>query len=71
MVGKSNDCPVLRPSRKEFSKPFTDFVGGYFKQNPDVPIIRVIPPPDYRPRKTGYPSNLRIDTPIEQNVGLS
>lgn len=67
MVGK--ECPVLRPSRKEFSVPFADFVSSYFRENPDVPIIKVIPPEGYKPRSTEYPTTgLRIETPIEQNV---
>ena len=67
MVGKSN-VPVLRPSRKDFSKPFTDYISSYFSKHPDVPIIKVVPPAGYRPRRTRYPIDLRIDTPIQQNV---
>ena len=68
MVGKSHDCPVLRPSRKEFLAPFTEYISNYFKENPDVPVIKVVPPQGYRPRHTEYPTDLRIDTPIQQNV---
>ncbi|KAL3133396.1 hypothetical protein ABBQ38_007265 [Trebouxia sp. C0009 RCD-2024] len=67
MVGKK-ECPVLRPSRKEFSIPFADYVSTYFRNNPDVPIIKVIPPEGYKPRSTEYPAGLRIEVPIEQNV---
>ena len=49
-------------------KTITDYVSDYFRDNPDVPIIKVIPPQGYRPRNTEYPTDLRIDTPIQQNV---
>lgn len=68
MVGKADECPVLRPSRKEFSRPFADVVSKYFREHPDVPMIKVIPPAGYRPRTTAYPSDLVIETPIQQNV---
>ena len=43
-------------------------MSDYFRDNPDVPIIKVVPPQGYRPRSTEYPIDLRIDTPIQQNV---
>ena len=69
MVGK--ECPVLRPSRKEFSKPFAEYVSAYFRKNPDTPMVKVIPPEGYKPRSSEYPTGLRIETPIQQNVRWS
>jgi hypothetical protein len=31
-------------------------------------MVKVIPPKGYTPRKAQYPTDLRIDTPIEQRV---
>ena len=68
MPGDSNCCPVLRPTKAQFSRPFANYVSDYFRKNPEVPIIKVVPPKGFAPRKTPYPSDLKIDTPIEQKV---
>ena len=65
----SKSCPVLRPTKAQFSRPFVNYVSEYFRKNPDVPIVKVIPPKGYAPRRSPYPTDLRIDTPIEQRVG--
>ncbi|DBA74353.1 TPA: hypothetical protein ACH3X1_011126 [Trebouxia sp. C0004] len=64
----SNCCPVLRPTKAQFSRPFVSFVSEYFRKNPEAPMVKVIPPKGYTPRKAQYPTDLRIDTPIEQRV---
>ncbi|KAL0055078.1 hypothetical protein WJX82_006712 [Trebouxia sp. C0006] len=64
----SNCCPVLRPTKAQFSRPFESFVSEYFRKNPEVPMVKVIPPKGYTPRKAEYPTDLKIDTPIEQRV---
>ena len=61
-------CPVLRPTKAQFSKPFKEFMASYFNKHPDVAIVKVIPPAGYVPRKSQYPTDLKIDAPIEQRV---
>lgn len=66
----TDECPVLRPSKAQFNKPFLTFVSDYFKKNPDVPVIKVVPPKGYRPRQSGYnQDDTMIEVPIEQRVG--
>lgn len=65
----SDGCPVLRPSKAQFDKPFLNYVSDYFKKNPEVPVIKVVPPKGYKPRRGPYDMDRTvIDTPIEQRV---
>jgi len=34
-------CPVLRPTRKEFERPFEEFVAEVFAKDPDLPMFKV------------------------------
>lgn len=63
-------CPVLRPNRAEFSRPFVQYVEEAFKANPDAPMLKVVPPKGWTPRTEPFPSldSLRISTPIKQHV---
>ena len=65
----SDGCPVLRPSKAQFDKPFLNYVSDFFKKNPEVPVIKVVPPKGYKPRQGPYDMDLTvIETPIEQRV---
>ena len=65
----SDGCPVLRPSKAQFDKPFLNYVSDFFKKNPEVPVIKVVPPKGYKPRRGPYDMDLTvIETPIEQRV---
>lgn len=63
-------CPVLRPTRAEFSRPFSQYVEEAFKIHPDAPMLKVVPPKGWTPRTEPFPSldKLRISTPIKQHV---
>ena len=66
---KTDGCPVLRPSKAQFDKPFLIYVSDYFKKNPEVPVIKVVPPKGYKPRPGPYDMDRTvIETPIEQRV---
>ena len=64
------ECPVLHPTREEFSVPFCDYVRKICKENPDFAVIKVIPPAGWSPRKGPLPdlSDIKINTPILQYV---
>uniref|UniRef100_A0A7S0S4F7 JmjC domain-containing protein n=1 Tax=Chlamydomonas leiostraca TaxID=1034604 RepID=A0A7S0S4F7_9CHLO len=65
-----NWCPVYRPTRAEFERPFTEYVGRIFREHPELPMFKVVPPAGWRPRKGSYPDlkTMRINTPIRQHV---
>lgn len=66
---ETDACPILRPTKAQFEKPFLKFASDYFLKNPNVPIIKVIPPTGFKARSKAYDlDNLTIDTPIEQRV---
>jgi hypothetical protein len=65
-------CPLLRPTKEDFSRPFVEYVEQVFKDHPDSPCFRVAPPGGYTPRKeSGYPApqTVQLNTPIRQQVG--
>jgi jumonji domain-containing protein 2 len=64
-------CPLLHPTKEEFARPFVDFVEKVFKEHPDWPCFRVVPPKGYTPRKGSLPPtrSVQINTPIRQHVG--
>jgi hypothetical protein len=37
-------CPVMRPTRAEFQKPFMEYVAGVFAKDPDLPMFKVCVP---------------------------
>lgn len=63
-------CPTLRPTRHEFSKPFTQYVEEAFKANPGAPMLKIVPPKGWTPRTAPFPNldDIRISTPIKQHV---
>mmetsp|Transcript_10437 Transcript_10437/g.28495 ORF Transcript_10437/g.28495 Transcript_10437/m.28495 type:complete len:626 (+) Transcript_10437:2369-4246(+) len=66
---KDNLCAHLTPTRAEFSRPFSEYMGKYFAEHPDCPCVRVTPPPGYQPRKKSLDlESLRIKAPIKQHV---
>jgi len=69
-VGDPAWCPVLRPTRAEFSRPFVQYVEEAFKAHPDAPMLKVVPPKGWTPRTEPFPSldSVRISTPIKQHV---
>ena len=67
--GETDDCPVLRPTAAQFNKPFSKTASDFFRKNPHVPILKVVPPAGYKARTRPYDlENLTIETPIEQRV---
>ena len=64
------ECPVLHPTREEFSVPFCDYVRKICKENPEFSVIKVIPPAGWSPRKGPLPDlhDIKINTPILQYV---
>lgn len=65
----TDECPILRPSKAQFNKPFLTFVSDYFKKHPEVPVIKVVPPKGYTPRQSVYDlDDTVIEVPIEQRV---
>lgn len=70
-AGDPNFCPVLRPTRHEFSKPFMQYVEEAFKAHPGAPMLKVVPPKGWTPRTAAFPNldDIRISTPIKQHVG--
>ena len=67
---ESELCPVLRPTRREFSRPFIDFVSDVFARNPGLPAFKVVPPAGWRARASPFPDlmDIEIGTPIRQHV---
>ena len=63
-------CPVYRPTRADFQRPFVDYVQEIFRENPDLPMFKVVPPPNWRPRRTKFPDlkDVKIHTPIKQHA---
>jgi hypothetical protein len=62
-------CLTLRPTKEEFRKPFVDYVGKVFKENPDCGCFKVVPPKGWRPRKEEYDfSDVHIGAPIKQHA---
>lgn len=69
VVGSGHCCPVFRPTREQFSKPFIEYVESMFRKHPDVAMFKVIPPKAWKPRKKPFPNlkTIMIDTPIKQH----
>ena len=66
---ETDACPILRPTKAQFEKPFLKYASDYFRKNPNVPIIKVVPPAGFKARSKPYElDQLTIDTPIEQRV---
>ncbi len=42
MVASKETCPVLRPTRAQFEKPFCDFVQAQFRKHPEWPCFKVV-----------------------------
>lgn len=71
MVGFADgqEALVLRPSKREFNKPFCEYVREVFAKHPDIPCFKVIPPRGWAPTKKKYNlGDLKIATPIRQHV---
>ena len=64
------ECPVMYPTKEEFSLPFCDYVRKACKENPDFAVFKVVPPAGWAPRKGPVPDlqDIRIETPIMQYV---
>lgn len=71
-IGEKAFCPVFKPSREEFSKPFCEYVQDVCRKHPDVAMFKVIPPTGWKARHSKMPDleDMRIDTPIKQHVRL-
>ena len=65
-------CRVFYPSKTEFSQPFCDFVRRIFRENEDIAMFKVVPPLEWKPRVTPFPSldSIVISCPIRQHVPL-
>jgi hypothetical protein len=63
------ECPTLRPTREQFSKPFADYIEAAFKKYPGVAMVKVVPPRGWRPRSRPFPAlaTVPIETPIKQH----
>eukprot|EP01025_Chloroclados_australasicus_P066147 TRINITY_DN9052_c1_g1_i2.p2 TRINITY_DN9052_c1_g1~~TRINITY_DN9052_c1_g1_i2.p2 ORF type:complete len:392 (+),score=27.34 TRINITY_DN9052_c1_g1_i2:164-1339(+) len=71
-MGKSDEniCSVCTPTRREFSRPFSEYLGRYFEAQPDCAMVKVVPPKGWKPRASSYPrlETLQVRTPIQQNA---
>ncbi|KAJ9514690.1 hypothetical protein QJQ45_028432 [Haematococcus lacustris] len=69
-MSSTNWCPVFRPTKQEFEQPFVEYVSNVFRQEPNLPMFKVVPPQSWRPRKAPFPDlkAVRINTPIKQHV---
>lgn len=62
-------CLTLRPTREEFSQPFSEYVGDVFRENPGCPCFKVVAPVGWKPRQEDYDfSMVNIGAPIKQHV---
>ena len=63
-------CLVLRPSVKEFSRPFCDYIKDVLQGHPEVPMFKVVPPEGWEPSSLDKNkiNTCLIETPIKQNV---
>ncbi|KAK9823398.1 hypothetical protein WJX72_002487 [[Myrmecia] bisecta] len=63
-------CLTLRPSKEEFSRPFTDYVREVARNHPNLAMFKVVPPRGWSARTSQMPdlSELKINTPIKQHV---
>jgi jumonji domain-containing protein 2 len=46
-----HETPVFRPTKEEFSKPFSEYIAKVLKKYPDVAMFKVVPPEGWRPRR--------------------
>jgi hypothetical protein len=65
-------CPSFSLTRDQMKKStFVSFVEGVFRENPDIPMFKVVPPKDWSPTRRNIDlSELTIQTPIQQLVRL-
>lgn len=63
-------CLTLRPTREEFSVPFSTYVRRVFRKHPDLPMFKVVPPEGWAPRAKPFPKleSVAIACPIKQHV---
>ena len=68
--GEPQFCKVLRPTKEEWTLPFTEYVEAQLKQHKDFAMLKIIPPRGYIARREGFPKleQIRIQTPIRQHV---
>lgn len=68
--GGQDSCPVFRPSKEVFGKPFSEFVEGVLKETPNVGMFKVVPPKGWKARTEAFPSleDVQISCPIRQHV---
>eukprot|EP00873_Tetraselmis_striata_P015254 jgi/Tetstr1/435518/TSEL_024422.t1 len=64
-------CPVYEISREDFRRPFSKWVGDVFRENPGLPMFKVVPPKGWSPRFNDGPpevDHIDIQTPITQHA---
>eukprot|EP00798_Chlamydomonas_sp_ICE-L_P015718 gene15717-21831_t len=63
-------CPTFSPDRKDFERPFADFVREIFAKDPDLPAFKVKPPAGWKARRRLFPElkHIQIATPIRQHA---
>lgn len=63
-------CPVYRPSKEDFSKPFGVYINSILSASPDLAMFKVVPPRGWRARRTPFPrlDTITITVPIKQHV---
>ncbi|KAK9865570.1 hypothetical protein WJX84_000456 [Apatococcus fuscideae] len=68
--GEPQFCKVLKPTKEEWSLPFTEYVEAQLKQHKDFAMLKIIPPRGYIARREGFPKleQIKIQTPIRQHV---
>ena len=68
--GEPQFCKVLKPTKEEWSLPFTEYVEAQLKLHKNFAMLKIIPPRGYIARREGFPKleQVRIQTPIRQHV---
>eukprot|EP01024_Parvocaulis_polyphysoides_P015087 TRINITY_DN1647_c0_g1_i1.p2 TRINITY_DN1647_c0_g1~~TRINITY_DN1647_c0_g1_i1.p2 ORF type:complete len:375 (-),score=37.72 TRINITY_DN1647_c0_g1_i1:235-1359(-) len=63
-------CLVFQPNRREFCRPFVEYVSEIFDSQPELGMIKVIAPKGWKARSKSYPrlDTLQVRTPIQQNA---
>ena len=53
--GPGSPCPAFYPSKAEFSRQFAGWVRQKFREHPDLPMLRVVPPAGWSPSRKRFP----------------
>lgn len=64
------ECPAFHLTREQLkATDFVSFVQNVFREQPDLPAFKIVPPKDWSPtQRRPNLDELRIQTPIKQLV---